>query len=683
MAPKDQKKSRAPIAVPPTVASAAEAVGKDAFLLPAEHVDAYFVRRSPVLFVTFDNLASVGEYDPPQPWLQIRAAESGFSILGLIAKRKDWYRNDDAPRLLTELRDAGLFDQFDHVVFTGTSMGAYAALTYSRLAPGATVLAFSPQTTLNRDVAPFETRFPYGYRKWDWDSPTYLDAADSVESAGEIWLFYDPFVAEDDAHAKRLQGRAVRHVKCGHFGHRLIRQLKSCGVLDRVFHEIGGRRFNEAAFRKALRSRREIKAWRKEFLGNLAARRHDKLAVRMAEFFLKDDPKARYARRIQLQIESDAPAVEEIVVPGGAAEPTFSGLILKMRGAYVVPERKHDARLASGVLLADRSYCELSRAWIRPRRFTPEPVLAENEPIEKLSGRHLFAGHFRGHFGHFLVESTARLWALSELKSRIDSVLYLPFRGKVKPTQRVMRDHEDFFRLIGVDVPVTTFGTTLEVEELYVPELGFGWNERYAGSPAYRRFMREELGREIAPEGSEKLYVSRARLPSQRGGVLGETVIEINLARLGYEIFHPEKHPIEVQIARYKAAQQIVGLDGSALHLAAFVMPEGGKVGIIKRRSNADVRNYILQYESFCGVTPDTIDVIRREWASGDSTRIDFRSVGELDFAKLFDELAQLGYVESDFRPDLPDQSEVDGWLKEFAERRGDEFATVGEAEED
>ncbi|MGB5836073.1 MAG: hypothetical protein WBH14_03405, partial [Albidovulum sp.] len=278
------------IDTPPVASSAQDAVGLDAFLLKSELVDAYFIRRSPVLFVTFDNLASVGEYDPPQPWLLARTQKSGFSILGLIASRKDWYRNSDTPRLLIALRDEGFFDQFERVIFTGTSMGAYAALTYSRIVPGSTVLAFSPQSTLNRDIAPFEARYRYAHRKWDWDDAEYLDAADAVEAATEILLFYDPFVPEDRAHAARLLGDSVRHIKCGHFGHRLIRQLKSCGVLDGVFNDVGHNRFRPAAFRKALRTRRDVKTWRKEFLANIAARGHPTFALRMADYFLSTDP---------------------------------------------------------------------------------------------------------------------------------------------------------------------------------------------------------------------------------------------------------------------------------------------------------------------------------------------------------------------------------------------------------
>jgi hypothetical protein len=366
----------------------------------------------------------------------------------------------------------------------------------------------------------------------------------------------------------------VRRIKCGHFGHRVMRQLKSCGVLGDILHGIGEGRFDEPAFRRKLRRRRELRAWRKAFLGNAEAR-HPALARRVAAVFAAEDPGARYARRARARLDEQGRVAETFVRDGDPQAP-FAGLILTARGAIVVPERDGDARLACGVLLADGSYCELSRGWIRADRWTPPPRFAADEPVERLPGRHLFAGHMRGHFGHFLVESTARLWALSELEDSLDGVIYLPYRGEVAPTERAIAGMDPFFRRLGLSIPIRTIGAATAVEELHIPELGFGWRERYAGSPAYRRFMRDRLGRGIAPQGGERVYISRARLPSQRGGVLGETVIEENLARAGYEIFHPEKHPLEVQIARYKGARDIVALDGSALHLAAFFLREGG-----------------------------------------------------------------------------------------------------------
>lgn len=658
---------------PETVTSAAQGVARDAFFLQGGLVDAWFERRSDILVVSFDNLASVGEYDPPQPWLYARAAKAGVSLLGIMASRKDWYRNDDTAPLICALRDAGLFAGFRRVLFVGASMGGFAALAYARLVPDAAVLAFSPQSTLDRTRAPFERRYKYGAKKWDWTG-AFSDAA-GVADGREITLVYDPQVAEDRAHAMRLDGEGVRHLRVPRTGHRAIRSLKSLRVLDQLVEGAMRGEFDATAFWQGFRARRGEVGWQRALCTEALERGHQTLIRQAVAAMQRLYPDLGFPRREARRLAEARPMQHEPPrirhVTAGDPQPPFRGAIEEIARAIVVPERPHDQSLASGVLYAGGRYALLSQAWIRAKKPTPEPVLSPDEPIVDLAGTHLFAGHFRGHFGHFMVESTARLWALEHLDQKIDSILYLPYRGATGANLRAMDGMDAFFRLLGVDLPIMAHPTALRVERLILPELGFGWNERYAGSPAYRAFMQGRLRGAVKPEGGEKLYVSRAKLNAQRGGVLGETVIEENLARAGYEVFHPEKHPLEVQIARYRAAKKIVALDGSALHLAAYVTEPGTEVAMILRRSKANAEDYILQFRSFCGVVPKVIDVIRHDWISAEATRVDFRSVGEIDFAALFAALKSQGFLPKSFRPETPDEAGVAAMLARFQDKRG------------
>jgi len=665
---------------PPVATTAAAAVTQDAFLLRGGLVDAWFLRRSDVLLVTFDNLASVGEYDPPQPWLQMRAANAGLSILGIMASRKDWYRNDDTAPLIESLRNAGLFAQFRRVCFVGASMGGFAALAYSALVPGPVVLAFSPQTSLSRKIARFDKRYRYAAKTWDWQTPAHLDAAAAAPLAAEVYVVFDPFVPEDRSHADRIAGPGVRQIKAPHMGHRAIRQLKSVGVLQGLIEVVATDTFDPLAHARAYRARRGLVLWQKALLDQAHQRGHARLGLRAAEALLRQTPDSRIARRA-------AQAFRAVPVPPSDAQQTvgdpsgpFAGTILRLSRALVLPERDGDARLASGVLMSDGRWCKLSNAWIRADKAMPAPTLQPDEQVTDLPGRHLFAGHFRRHFGHFLVESTARLWALDHIPA-VDSILYLPFRGD---TDRSIGVHDAFFRLLGIETPIHAHPGVLRVQDLVVPELGFGWGDRYAGSPAYRKFIQGRLAH-VAPDGPERLYISRANLRAARGGVLGEPVIEAAMTQAGFEVFCPERHPVAVQIARYKAARQIVGLDGSALHLAAFVVRPDTKVTMILRRSRANAADYRLQFQSFAAITPTAIDAIRTDWISGDANRADFQSVGELDFARLFDRLRDLRHLPADLHPDIPSQPELCAMLAAFSARRGKPFRalTIGERHPD
>ena len=672
---------------PPVSRNPARAVRRDAFLIRRPLVDAWFLRRSPELIVTFDNLSSVGQFTPAQPWLLARSERAGVSILGLIAKRKDWYRNADTAALITDLAQAEFFAQFARVTFMGASMGGFAALAYSALVPGAHVLAFSPQSTLAPALVPFDRRYRYAQKKWDWTGPEFVDAAASVPAAASVTLVYDPFEREDKLHAQRLDGPNVRHIHTDHLGHRAIRVMKDAGGLDELVAGLATGNFDPIAYAKAARGRRGTLFWQRSLLGAAEAKGHLRLAHAAARAMERLDPAQRHSARAAARLAGLVPAPlprvieQEIHVLEGSPRRPFDGTILRLGRAIVVPERAHDAKLASGVLRADHSYCDLSQAWIRARRSTPAPTLAPGEPVQHLPGRYLFGGHFRGHFGHFLVESTARLWALDHIQGPLDGILYLPYRGQVGPIEQAMKGHAGFFQALGIDLPLKTFATTQQVDELILPELGFGWDQRYAGSPAYRRFMMSRLSAAAAPEGGDKLYISRSKLPAARGGVLGEDAIEANLSRLGYEIFHPERHPTHVQIARYRAAKSVIALDGSALHLAAFVLPREARVTMILRRSRANATDYIRQYKSFLGITPAVVDVIRHDWVGGDAGRADFRSIGELDLTRLFTTFKAMGLIPQTFRPDLPDAGELRAMLQSFQDRRGEPFRVLGAQE--
>ncbi len=671
----DETPQRVAVAHPPLFSDLTKALHQQAFQVRGDYVDLWFERASDVLVVTFDNLSSVGQYTPAQPWLLGRTKATGASILGMIAHRKDWYRNPDTARWITDLRGAGFFAGFARVIFTGTSMGGYAALALSVLVPGAEVLAFSPQSTLTKSTVPFEKRYRYAQKAWDWADLPHRDAANAPRHAAKILLVYDPFVPEDKAHAARIKGPNVTHFHLDHMGHRAIRMMRTGNAVQVLLDQIVQGAYDPAALARALKGRHRDLNWQRAAMGEAEKRGHTGLIRTAAMKMLADDPTSAYALRLVARFGERPLRADSLVAVPDCASGPFAGHIQTLHNALVLPERPQDQKLAAGVLDAKGNYAPLSRGWIRAGKPMPEPRLAPNEPITDLPGRHLYAGHFRAHFGHFLVESTARLWALDHIQGRFDSILYLPYRGDTAP---IARDEAPahFFRLLGIKTPVRAMPGALRVEQLCIPELGFGWEDRYAGSPAFHAFMRGRLGH-IAAEGSEKLYISRARLNPQRGGVLCETVIEDNLARLGFEIFHPERHPLEVQIARYKAARQVIALDGSALHLAAFVLDPSARVAMILRRSRANAADYVRQFKGFCGIDLAVVDVIARDWVAMEANRSDFRSIGELDFAALFGWLKGLALIPPQFRPSIPDAATVRLVLEGFQDKRGAPFRAL------
>jgi len=216
------------------------------------HPALFVKRRRPVLLVTFDNLSNVNDRSPARlPWAYKFARDNQVSHLGVYANLPNWYRDEGLIARLEKLAVDGFFEGYERCIFTGSSMGAFAALTFARLAPGAMVLAFNPQSTLDPSLVPWETRYRTG-RRQDWTLPM-SDAAEAIGAVGRAHVFYDPYFAPDQGHVDRLlaaPGAAERLtlMKCWYSSHKSAVFLRKIDALKPVmteglFGDLTGARF--------------------------------------------------------------------------------------------------------------------------------------------------------------------------------------------------------------------------------------------------------------------------------------------------------------------------------------------------------------------------------------------------------------------------------------------------------
>ena len=84
----------------------------------------------------------------------------------------------------------------------------------------------------------------------------------------------------------------------------------------------------------------------------------------------------------------------------------------------------------------------------------------------------------------------------------------------------------------------------------------------FQGTDRHRRFMRQRLDAVTGTAaGGENIYVSRSALGLHRSGLLSKDRIESSLAAEGYRIFHPPAVSLADQIATYRAARRIIGVE--------------------------------------------------------------------------------------------------------------------------
>lgn len=259
--------------------------GENGFFRAKEDHSLLFIPRSDVLVVTFDNLDLALEKRRDQrPWGFDFIAKQGWSMLGVMASGWTWYRDDWVFDQFDQLARDGFFAGFRRVVLYGASMGGYGACTFARAVPGADVVAISPQTSLDKSLTPWETRYRKGSAR-DFTG-RYADGAEGIQTAGRVFVFYDPYQAADARHADRLQGEQVMKLRAPLLGHRLGSSLGQMGILSPLVLAALEGQLTEAEFYRALRCRHSFPRYQRELFQQALARGRPDLARRVAIWVL-------------------------------------------------------------------------------------------------------------------------------------------------------------------------------------------------------------------------------------------------------------------------------------------------------------------------------------------------------------------------------------------------------------
>lgn len=246
-----------------------------------------FLPRNPdVLVVTFDNLdIAMNKRAERRPWGFEFIEKQGWSMLGVMAPGWTWYRDPWVWDQVDRLRADGFFARFGRVVFYGASMGGYAAAAFSAACPGADVVAISPQSTLDKAVVPWETRYKVAWSK-DFSGP-YGDAAQVSATARRVSILFDPYEPLDAAHVARFTAPNVMKLRAPLMGHRLGTALQQMGVLSGIVRAALDGTLTPDQFYTTLRARRDFPRYQRELFQRAIDARHPELARRLGAWVLK------------------------------------------------------------------------------------------------------------------------------------------------------------------------------------------------------------------------------------------------------------------------------------------------------------------------------------------------------------------------------------------------------------
>lgn len=195
-----------------------------------------------------------------------------------------------------------------------------------------------------------------------------------------------------------------------------------------------------------------------------------------------------------------------------------------------------------------------------PERFrVPAGLERVTEPV-------LLFGQLNQHFGHFLTDTMARMWALDRLAPG-QKVLFTPDLAEHldKPFVRFVLDTLGLPRS-----RILRSDKLLRLDRVICPLPSL----QYAR--VYRMFDRPHVQaaasvlRAVRPLNRTPVYLSRGGLGRGHRSLPGEELLEQRLAREGYLIVKPEQLPMAEQIRLFNGLGPVAGAFGSALHTLAF-----------------------------------------------------------------------------------------------------------------
>lgn len=254
-----------------------------------------------ILVVSFDNAARAENepFDGRTTWGEKFYLREGYSLLGVIAAAPDWYRDPALIRTLEKLRDDGFFRRFSRVVLTGGSMGGFSAAAFAPLVPGCTVIAMSPQSTLDPKKVPWEHRFPKG-RARDWTQP-YGEAGTGARAAGRCYVVYDSLDSLDRRHALRIARGAPDTVLLAlpGGGHGVSPVLQQSGILKDLTQEMIRGEMTPSRFAPLARARREAPQYWRVLARHALARGHAAAAAGICRKGIALYPQADFSETLR------------------------------------------------------------------------------------------------------------------------------------------------------------------------------------------------------------------------------------------------------------------------------------------------------------------------------------------------------------------------------------------------
>jgi capsular polysaccharide biosynthesis protein len=204
------------------------------------------------------------------------------------------------------------------------------------------------------------------------------------------------------------------------------------------------------------------------------------------------------------------------------------------------------------------------------------PMFAEHQPMRVADvlpdDNYFWLGPCHQHFGHFLISTLGRLWALDQGSAQQYKFLYT---GGLSAEKIYEHDFmREIFNALGIEISRMVHVTgPVRIPRVTIAATSFTENNSVHSS--YIDLLKRIAGRlDIHPNSSSKstgsVYVSKQKVSRGVRTVVNEADLTKLLIKRGLEVVCPETLPFQDQLRFWAKNRNYIGFSGSSFHMAGF-----------------------------------------------------------------------------------------------------------------
>lgn len=194
--------------------------------------------------------------------------------------------------------------------------------------------------------------------------------------------------------------------------------------------------------------------------------------------------------------------------------------------------------------------------------------------------RVVYCGYLVKQWGHFLIESVARLWYALEDTASYDRLIFVTEDGA---PCHIGGNYKAFLELLGVYDKIEILNKPVTFKEVLVPQVAYQRRRFY--TDRFNAIFDTIVRNVPIPDGwhgKDKIFLSRAHLKGIEKSEYGHDMLDHYFAKNGYHVIYPETLPLSELILLLTHCTECASVSGSLPHNMLF-SPQNCNLTILER----------------------------------------------------------------------------------------------------